>query len=652
MSIRVKQLLLLLAIALVPVALSGWNSIRQLDTMTNTVADATRTQIRARDRQYLTEKVADIGKRLRLTAQATANYLEQQKQLVEQSLNNDMPPEASRQPLFSDEIPASTLVEPDRYRNLEAAALKSTAMRVVLRQPSFLLSPGVENTGAVQQAVARLAQLEEQWMDIFEQSSDYTLWHYVALEQGVAMVYPGHAAYPPGYDPRTRPWYLAVKGSGHATWLPSTIDASSRQAVLTAAAPLYSSAGNFIGATAIDLPLGELLQFHSTTQPWLNRAQLMLLQVDNGNSLSIIATREPLQKQGDWDARPQARSFDGITAGTLNELRAMGHGDSRLLDGVILDQQEYLLAVTALSDAGNSWLALAAPADASETAVARALSALENQRATTLRDYGLGVALLAGLVSIIALLAARRVTAPLIAMSNTTEAIAAGELNQRLRLERSDELGDLSKSIDHMADSIQQLMQDQEDAYRNMVTTLTRALEKKDSYTAAHSGRVARYSLKIGEHIGLDPQTLEKLRFGAITHDLGKIGIADKVLNKPASLDDEEYEIMRQHPNFSKTIMKPLVRFREYAEIAGSHHEHWDGSGYPDGLKGEEIPLLARIVAIADAWDAMTGDRIYRKGMPVEKAIAILDREKDAGQFDPKLIRVFIDLVRHEYNLV
>ena len=94
--------------------------------------------------------------------------------------------------------------------------------------------------------------------------------------------------------------------------------------------------------------------------------------------------------------------------------------------------------------------------------------------------------------------------------------------------------------------------------------------------------------------------------------------------------------------------MKPMVRFREYAEIAGSHHEHWDGSGYPEGLKGEEIHLLARIVAIADAWDSMIGDRVYRKGMTTTRALEILDAEKDSGQFDPTLIREFIAMIREE----
>jgi sigma-B regulation protein RsbU (phosphoserine phosphatase) len=181
------------------------------------------------------------------------------------------------------------------------------------------LAPGVENGGAAQQAIARLRQLEDQWMAIFEQSSDYTLWHYLALEQGVAMVYPGHGAYPPDYDPRTRPWYREVRNSGQMRWLPSVIDTSSRQPMLTVAAPLYSDAGRFLGATAIDLPLGQLLQFHSTAQPWLNQAQLMLLNAGAGDALTIIATREPLQPRGDWNASPQTPVIGGIESGVTDE---------------------------------------------------------------------------------------------------------------------------------------------------------------------------------------------------------------------------------------------------------------------------------------------------------------------------------------------
>jgi len=183
-----------------------------------------------------------------------------------------------------------------------------------------------------------------------------------------------------------------------------------------------------------------------------------------------------------------------------------------------------------------------------------------------------------------------------------------------------------------------------------MLQSLARALEAKDSYTAGHSGRVAKFSTQLGKHVGVDENQLKLLKHGALMHDLGKIGINDAILNKPGALSDDEYEIMKQHPASTAKIMKPLKRFKEFAEIAAWHHERWDGKGYPDGLKGEKIPLLARIVCIADTWDAMTGDRIYRKGMTVVKALSILDKEKDHGQWDPALIRAFIEMIGNEVD--
>ena len=329
-------------------------------------------------------------------------------------------------------------------------------------------------------------------------------------------------------------------------------------------------------------------------------------------------------------------------------MRSLARGDSVLLEDVTIDGEPSNIAATAMGETGNSWLALIAPHSATEAAVAAAVSVVERARRKSISQHLLGAIVIVLLVTGAALFAAHRVTAPLISMSETAEAIADGQFDSRTGLKRRDELGALSSSIDRMAANIEQLQLEQEQAYKDMIMTLHRALEKKDAYTAGHSGRVTRTALKLGRRIGLDEETLEILRFGALTHDLGKIGIADSVLNKPAPLEGREIEIMRQHPTFSKTIMMPLVRFREYAEIAGSHHEHWDGSGYPDGLKGEEIHLLARIVAIADAWDSMIGDRVYRKGMLTTRALGILERERDSGQFDPELIREFIAMIREE----
>jgi len=227
-----------------------------------------------------------------------------------------------------------------------------------------------------------------------------------------------------------------------------------------------------------------------------------------------------------------------------------------------------------------------------------------------------------------------------------TERIAAGELTTREEQLGRDELGDLGSSVNAMADSIEELFNAQEQAHLQMLQALAKALEAKDSNTASHSARVAKFSVQLGRRLGLPEEQLKLLKQGALMHDLGKIGIDDSVLNKPSTLDDHEYEIMQRHPVLTASIMRPLKRFKEFAEIAAWHHERWDGNGYPDGLKDEQIPLLARIVAIADTWDAMTGDRVYREGMSADKALSILEREQDSGQWDPALVRTFVEMVR------
>ena len=239
---------------------------------------------------------------------------------------------------------------------------------------------------------------------------------------------------------------------------------------------------------------------------------------------------------------------------------------------------------------------------------------------------------------------------PIVNMGALTKKISQGDLKARLAVTSKDELGQLCFSINKMADSIESLFNAQEEEHLQMLHSLARALEAKDSYTAGHSGRVAKFSVQLGQYIGVDERQLKLLKHGALMHDLGKIGITDEILNKPSPLNDDEYEIMKQHPANTAKIMKPLKRFKEFTEIAAWHHERWDGGGYPDGLKGEQIPLLARIVCIADTWDAMIGDRIYRKGIPVDKALSILDKEKDHGQWDPTLIRAFIEMIKDEIS--
>ena len=175
-----------------------------------------------------------------------------------------------------------------------------------------------------------------------------------------------------------------------------------------------------------------------------------------------------------------------------------------------------------------------------------------------------------------------------------------------------------------------------------MVTSLAGAIDAKDPYTKGHSTSVSRYSEALARAVHLPEAEVERIKIGAMLHDIGKIGIPENVLKKPGKLNDEEWQIMKQHPTIgAEKVLAPNEALREFIPIVKHHHERLDGSGYPDNLKGEDIPLEARIVSVADAYHALVSDRPYRKGMPIEKACAIL--QEGAGvQWDSDLVRAFI----------
>lgn len=175
--------------------------------------------------------------------------------------------------------------------------------------------------------------------------------------------------------------------------------------------------------------------------------------------------------------------------------------------------------------------------------------------------------------------------------------------------------------------------------------TLIKNLAAKDPYTAHHSTRVAQLALMLGRNIGLSQRALEILTLGALLHDVGKLAIPDPILNKRSALDEREFDVVRLHPLYSATLLLRGGAPREVAAIAATHHERWDGGGYPVGLRGKEIPFDARIVALADTWDAMTGGRIYRGAMEARVAAERLRDERMKGQFQPLLLDRFLRLV-------
>ncbi len=177
-----------------------------------------------------------------------------------------------------------------------------------------------------------------------------------------------------------------------------------------------------------------------------------------------------------------------------------------------------------------------------------------------------------------------------------------------------------------------------------VVTSLASAIDAKDEYTKDHSSSVSRYSVALARAINLSEEEIDRIKLGALLHDVGKIGIPEDVLTKPSKLTDEEFKIIQQHPTIAvEKILKTNPLLRDLIPIVKYHHEQWNGQGYPCGLKGEEIPLAARIVAIADTYHALISDRPYRKGMTFEKACSIL--EEGAGiQWDKELVRQFISI--------
>lgn len=188
-----------------------------------------------------------------------------------------------------------------------------------------------------------------------------------------------------------------------------------------------------------------------------------------------------------------------------------------------------------------------------------------------------------------------------------------------------------------------------EDSYRKTLQALATALEARDPEARGDEGRVVNFSLRLGQELGLNAVELRALEFGAMLHDVGKIGVPDAILEKPTSLSEAEWEQMRRHPLLGQQILTGIEFLAEAARIVAEHHECWDGSGYPLGLHGEEIDLGARIFAVADAFDALTSDRLYRAGRSHEIAVAEL-LQHSGTQFDPRVINAFLRVPPAEWT--
>jgi len=242
------------------------------------------------------------------------------------------------------------------------------------------------------------------------------------------------------------------------------------------------------------------------------------------------------------------------------------------------------------------------------------------------------LALLAVLVSIgVSIFAARRITNPLQILTQSSRALARGDFSQRVHLWSRTEIGELAETFNTMSQELEQFVEDLKRAaeenralFLGSIQMLAGAVDEKDPYTRGHSDRVTRYSLMIGKELNLDATFLETLQISAQLHDVGKIGIEDRILKKPGALTAEEFEVMKTHTTKGANILRPVTQLAEMLPGIELHHEALDGRGYPYGLKGEQIPLLARAIAVADTFDALTTNRPYQHAHTPEEALKII----------------------------
>lgn len=248
------------------------------------------------------------------------------------------------------------------------------------------------------------------------------------------------------------------------------------------------------------------------------------------------------------------------------------------------------------------------------------------------------------LVILVGINLANTITRPLLQLVQASVKVSKGDLDVQVNPGTNDEISILTESFNTMVASLSQSQKDLLKAYDSTLEGWAKALELRDKETEGHSERVTKLTIGLAQEMGFQGEALANIRRGALLHDIGKMGTPDAILHKNGPLTEEERSIIQEHPQNAFNMLKQIDYLQAALEIPYCHHEKWDGTGYPRGLKGEEIPISARIFAIVDVWDALISDRPYRRGMPHEEVIDYL-KKQSGHHFDPKVTNVFIPML-------
>jgi len=385
------------------------------------------------------------------------------------------------------------------------------------------------------------------------------------------------------------------------------------------AGPLYDSQGDFGGVVLVGKSLDTLLrQIHDETL-----AQITVYDADGSPFGSTFY--EP-------------SGLDGEEANTIlvNQDQASfkrNIGTRRELNISNIDYEEILGPWEGRGNEDLGLIGVSLP----RTFLVRA------SNTTRIQITGL-VSLMLLLVILLGVFIASIITRPLRNLVEASTEVAEGNLDVQVLPRGNDEVTVLTRSFNTMVSSLNQSKIDLLNAYDRTLEGWSTALELRDQETEGHTRRVAEITLELATSMGFEGQDLIDIRRGALLHDIGKMGIPDSILLKPGKLTPEEWVIMRRHPEFAYELLWPIEYLRPAIPIPHSHHEWWNGNGYPRGLAGEEIPLPARIFAVIDVWDAMSSDRPYRRALPQSEVRAYLIEAKGV-HFDARVVEAFFDLM-------
>lgn len=236
------------------------------------------------------------------------------------------------------------------------------------------------------------------------------------------------------------------------------------------------------------------------------------------------------------------------------------------------------------------------------------------------------------------------ITRPILKLKKAASQVSGGNLGVRVDVAGADEVGVLAEAFNTMVSSVRRSQQDLLEAYDKTIEGWAKALEMRDAGTMGHTARVVEMTLALAWAMHMDDRDLVQIRRGALLHDIGKMAIPDNILLKTSSLTEEEWCIMKKHPVFAREMLRQIVFLQPAMDIPAFHHEKWDGSGYPYGLAGRDIPRVARVFAIIDVWDALTTDRPYRKAWPAERALQYI-QENSGTHFDPEVVSAFMNML-------